>query len=123
MLLSRVQVLLLTSNLAVLSLKCTCLSKGSRCTGEAILAVFAQAQDADMQKSLPESFLQVAAAATLSAADHGVHSKEQATRRSRNLPDDAQMFADGFVVGLSFALQVSHLTYIAHLRHFGHAVC
>ncbi|DBA77759.1 TPA: hypothetical protein ACH3X2_008449 [Trebouxia sp. C0005] len=75
-------------------------------TSEAILAVLAQAQDADVQQSLPEAFLQVAAAATLSAADHGVHSKEQASRRSRTLPDDAQMFADGFVVGLSFALQV-----------------
>ncbi|KAL0047176.1 hypothetical protein WJX82_008696 [Trebouxia sp. C0006] len=74
-------------------------------TGEAILAVLAQAQDADVQKGLPEAFLQVAAAATLSAADHGVQGKEQATRRSRTLPNDAQMFADGFAVGLSFALQ------------------
>ncbi|DBB01020.1 TPA: hypothetical protein ACH3X1_000922 [Trebouxia sp. C0004] len=74
-------------------------------TGEAILDVLAHAQDADVQKSLPAAFLQVAAAATLSAADHGVQGKEQATRRSRTLPDDAQMFADGFVVGLSFALQ------------------
>jgi len=81
--------------------------------------VLAQAQDADMQKGLPEAFLQVAAAATLSAADHGVHSKEQATRRSRNLPDDAQMFADGFVVGLSFALQVIYPPYIIQIWQIG----
>ena len=62
-----------------------------------------------MQKSLPAALLQIAAAATLSAADRGVHSKEQATRRSRTLPNDAQMFADGFAVGLSFALQVIYL--------------
>jgi len=79
----------------------------------------AQAQDADVQQSLPAAFLQVAAAATLSAADHGVHSKEQATRRSRTLPNDAQMFADGFAVGLSFALQVSHLPYITQVWQTG----
>ena len=62
-----------------------------------------------MHKSLPAALLQIGAAAILSAADRGVHSKEQATRRSRTLPNDAQMFADGFAVGLSFALQVIYL--------------
>ncbi len=75
----------------------------------------AQAEHADMHKSLPAALLQVAAAATLSAADHGVQGKEQATRRSRTLPDDAQMFADGFAVGLSFALQVICLLDITQL--------
>jgi len=86
----------------------------------------AQAKDADVQKSLPAVFLQIAAAATLSAADHGVQSKEQATRRSRTLPNEAHMFADGFVVGLSFALQVSYPPYITQVRQHwqcGHAAC
>lgn len=85
--------------------------------------MLAQAQDADVQKGLPEAFLQVAAAATLSAADHGLHGKEQATRRSRTLPNDAQMFADGFAVGLSFALQVSHPLCITNLQQTGNLTC
>ena len=70
-----------------------------------------------MHSSSQQELLQVAAAASLSAADHAVESKEQLTRRSRKLPDEAQLFADGFAVGLAFALQVWFKNNTAHTLH------
>ncbi len=76
------------------------------CAGNAVHAVLAEAQDASMQQGCKQALLQVAAAATLAAAVHAVESKEQMTKRMRNLPDEAQIFADGFALGLAFVMEV-----------------
>lgn len=49
---------------------------------------------------------QIMPAAILSAAEKAADAKEQATRRHHRLPDEAQIFADGFAIGLAFLLQV-----------------
>lgn len=49
---------------------------------------------------------QIMPAAILSAAEKAADAKEQATRPHHRLPDEAQIFADGFAIGLAFLLQV-----------------
>ena len=49
---------------------------------------------------------QIMPAAILTAAEKAAEAKEQAIRRRHQLPDEAQIFADGFAIGLAFLLQV-----------------
>ena len=49
---------------------------------------------------------QVMPAAILTAAEKAAEAKEQAIRGCHQLPDEAQIFADGFAIGLAFLLQV-----------------
>lgn len=52
---------------------------------------------------------QVVPAATLAAAERAAEAKELTTKPRRQLPDQAQIFADGFAIGLAVLLEVQHV--------------
>ena len=68
--------------------------------------VLAGAQTGSMHQHCKHALLQTAPAACLSAAESAVEAKEQMIRRCQNLPNEAQVFADGFALGLAFVLEV-----------------
>ena len=75
--------------------------------GHAGHAVLLKAQQSCMQYSSMHSLLDIAAALTLTEAERASEAKQLLNRRSRYLPDKAQICSDGFVIGLAFLLEVS----------------
>ena len=50
--------------------------------------------------------VELVTAAILAAAERAAEAKEQSMRHRRQLPEDAQIFADGLAIGVAFLLQV-----------------
>ena len=81
----------------------------SKVPGAKILAgsaVVVEAQQSIAQQEECIRLVEIVPAAILAAAERAAESKEQLTRRRRQLPDEAQIFADGFAIGIAFMLQV-----------------
>lgn len=74
--------------------------------GSSVHAVVIEAQQSIPQQDGCMRLGEVVPAAILAAAERAAESKEQLTRRRRQLPDEAQIFADGFAIGIAFLLQV-----------------
>lgn len=55
---------------------------------------------------------QIVPAATLAAAERAAEAKELTTKPRRQLPDQAQIFADGFAIGLAVLLEVEHICWV-----------
>lgn len=60
----------------------------------------------DISQQFCQHLGQVIPAAILTAAAKAAEAKEQAIRRRHQLPDEAQIFSDGFAIGTAFLLQV-----------------
>lgn len=71
-------------------------------------AVLTQAQVSMTQQDC-QHLEQLVPAAILIAAERAAEAKEQTTRHRRQLPDQAQIFADGFAIGLAVLVEVNLL--------------
>ena len=74
--------------------------------GRAGYAVLLEAQQSCIQFSSLHNLLDIAAALTLTEAERAGDAKQLLNRRSRYLPDEAQICSDGFIIGLAFLLEV-----------------
>ncbi|KAL3162328.1 hypothetical protein ABBQ32_010012 [Trebouxia sp. C0010 RCD-2024] len=84
----------------------TILRQIEQCTtaGCALPAVLTQAHGS-LKLQDQQRLQQVVPAATLAAAERAAEAKELTTKPRRQLPDQAQIFADGFAIGLAVLLE------------------
>ena len=75
--------------------------------GCALLASLTQALESVTQQE-QQHLEHIVPAATLAAAERAAEAKEQTTKPRRQLPDQAQIFVDGFAIGLAVLLEVAH---------------
>ena len=73
--------------------------------GCALPTVIAGAQESRSHQDC-QQLGQIMPAAILATAEKTAEAKEQAIRRRHQLPDEAQIYTDGFAIGLALLLQV-----------------